>query len=142
MYRRRDAYRSQYMLARKTWYLIVAALVVFAMWLAFQPQSILYSETERDGVVYRSEIRCGVGVAMVFAGRYDPSVPGPSTQADCLRSGRTRVGELAGLLTLAGVAGYIGRRYGKEPPRPIRSELPDLPKGAPGFEGRPSRERK
>lgn len=126
------------MLARKTWYVMAAALAAFALWLAVQPQSILYSETERDGVVYRSEVTCGVGIAMVFAGEYDPSVPGASTQADCLRYGRTRVAEVFGLVALAGVLGYVGKKYGKEPPRPIRTELPDLPKGSRGVEGRRS----
>ena len=46
---------------------------------------------------------------------------------------------LFGLLLVAGVTAYVGRRYGKEPPRPIRTELPDLPKGAPGVEGRKAR---
>ena len=127
------------MLARKTWYFIAAALTVFALWLAFQPQSIVYSETERDGVLYQSKVDCGVGFAMVFAGRFDPGVPGAGTQADCLRYGRTRVAEVFGLLLVAGVTAYVGRRYGKEPPRPIRTELPDLPKGAPGVEGRKAR---
>lgn len=127
------------MLARKTWYTLAAAVAVLAVWLAFQPQSILYSETEREGVVYRSEVTCGVGVAMVFAGQFDPSVPGASTQADCLRYGRTRVAEVFGLAVLAGVLAYIGRKYGKEPPRPIRTELPDLPKGNREIEGRPTR---
>lgn len=124
------------MLARKTWYTIAAVLAVFTVWLAFQQQSIVYSETERDGVVYRSEVTCGVGVAVVFAGQYDPSVPGASTQADCLRYARTRVAEVFGLLALAGVLAFVGKKYGKEPPRPIRTELPDLPKGTRGVEGR------
>lgn len=127
------------MLARKTWYVMAAVLAAFALWLAVQPQSILYSETERDGVVYRSEVTCGVGIAMVFAGEYDASVPGASTQADCLRYGRTRVAEVFGLVALAGVLGYVGKKYGKEPPRPIRTELPDLPKGDKGVSGRPIR---
>lgn len=127
------------MLARKTWYVMAAAAAVFAVWLALQPQSIVYSETERDGVVYRSEVTCGVGVAMVFAGQFDPSVPGASTQADCLRYGRTRVAEVFGLAALAGVLAYTGKKYGKEPPRPIRTELPDLPKGEKGVSGRPIR---
>lgn len=124
------------MLARKTWYSLAAVMVAFALWLAFQPQSIVYSERERDGVVYQSKVDCGVGFAMVFAGQFDPSVPGAGTQADCLRYGRTRVAEVLGLGLFAGVMGYVGRRYGKEPPRPIRMELPDLPRGEAGVEGR------
>lgn len=124
------------MLARKTWYVLAAASLALGVWLAFQPQAILFSETERDGVVYRSEIQCGYGVAMVFAGEFDPDVPGPSTQAACLRYGRTRVAEILGLAAFAGALVYVGTRYGKEPPRPIRTELPDLPRGAPNVEGR------
>ncbi|HVR33751.1 MAG TPA: hypothetical protein VMS74_13715 [Acidimicrobiia bacterium] len=124
------------MLARKTWYLLAAVSLALGVWLAFQPQAILFSETERDGVVYRSEIECGYGVAMVFAGEFDPDVPGPSTQAACLRYGRTRVAEILGLAAFAGALSYVGTRYGKEPPRPLRTELPDLPRGAPSVEGR------
>ncbi|MEX2654957.1 MAG: hypothetical protein WD532_08015 [Acidimicrobiia bacterium] len=127
------------MLARKTWYVFAAALVALGIWLAFQQQSIVYSETERDGVLYVSRVDCGLGFAMVFAGQFDPEVPGPSTQADCLRYGRTRVAEVLGLFALAGTTVYIGASYGKEPPRPIRSELPDLPKGAASVEGRRGR---
>lgn len=127
------------MLARKTWYLIAAALVAFGIWLAFQQQSIVYSETERDGVLYVSSVDCGTGFAMVFAGRFDADVPGPSTQADCLRFGRTRVAEVFGLFALAGATSYVGVKYGKEPPRPIRTELPDLPKSAANVEGRRGR---
>lgn len=133
------AYRVRHMLARKTWYLIAAFLAAFALWLAFQPQSIVYSETERDGVLYVSRIDCGYGFSMVFDGRFDPEVPGAATQADCLRYGRTRVAEVIGLMSMAAVTAYVGRRYGKEPPRPIRTELPDLPKGMAGFDGRKSR---
>ena len=139
MYPRMGAYRGVNMLARKTWYVLAAALVVFASWLVFQPQSIVYSETERDGVLYVSKVDCGVGVAMVFAERFDQGVPGPSTQADCLRYGRARVAELAGLVSLAGALWYIGTKYGKEPPRPIRTELPDLPSGEAIVEGRRKR---
>lgn len=127
------------MLARKTWYVLAAALLAFGIWLAFQQQTIVYSESERDGVLYISSIDCGVGFAMVFAGQFDSDVPGPSTQADCLRYGRTRVAEVLGLLVLAGVTVFIGAKYGKEPPRPIRTELPDLPKGAVNVEGRRGR---
>ena len=127
------------MLARKTWYSLAAVMAAFALWLAFQPQSIVYSETERDGVVYESKVDCGVGFAMVFAGEFDPDVPGAGTQADCLRYGRTRVAEVLGLGLVAGVTFYVGRRYGKEPPRPIRTELPDLPRGEAGVEGRKPR---
>lgn len=127
------------MLARKTWYVFAAALVALAIWLAFQQQSIVYSESERDGVLYVSSVDCGLGFAMVFAGQFDPDVPGPSTQADCLRYGRTRVAEVLGLVVLAGVTVYVGANYGKEPPRPIRTELPDLPNRAAGVEGRRSR---
>jgi hypothetical protein len=133
------AYRGRRMLARKTWYSLAAVMTVFALWLAFQPQSIVYSETERDGVLYVSKIDCGVGFAMVFAGRFDPDVPGAATQADCLRYGRTRVAEVLGLGLAAAITTYVGRRYGKEPPRPIRTELPDLPKGTSGIEGRKRR---
>jgi hypothetical protein len=124
------------MLSRKTWHLLAACLVVFAVWLAFQPQSIIYSERELDGVLYQSKVDCGVGIQMVFLGRFDPGVPGASTQQDCLRYGRTRVLEVFGLVALAGTFAWVGVRYGKEPPRPIRSELPDLPRGEPGVEGR------
>ena len=127
------------MLARKTWYILAAALAVFALWLALQPQSIVYSETERDGVLYVSQVDCGYGFAMVFAGQFDPDLPGAATQGDCLRYGRTRVAEVLGLALVAGITAYVGRRYGKEPPRPIRTELPDLPKGEAGFEGRKPR---
>jgi hypothetical protein len=124
------------MLARKTWYVLAAAMLALAVWLAFQPQSIIYSEREVDGVLHRSQIDCGYGFAMVFAGRFDPSVPGAATQAECVKYGRTRVAEVVGIALFAGVLAYVGRRYGKEPPRPIRTELPDLPRGAPGVEGR------
>ncbi|MEX1005765.1 MAG: hypothetical protein WD990_02445 [Acidimicrobiia bacterium] len=127
------------MLARKTWYLLAVAMAVFALWLAFQPQSIVYSETERDGVLYVSRIDCGTGFAMVFAGEFDPDIPGAATQADCLRYGRTRVVEVLGLGLITAITAYVGRRYGTEPPRPIRSELPDLPRGAGGVEGRKPR---
>jgi hypothetical protein len=125
------------MLSRKTWYTLAIATAVFAVWLAFQPQSIVYSEREIDGVLYQSKVDCGVGVAMVFAGRFDDSVPGAATRADCLKSGRTRVAELLGLAAMTGSLVYVGTRYGKEPPRPIRSELPDLPSGRPSVDGRP-----
>ena len=136
MQRPDTAYRVSHMLARKTWYVLAAAMALFALWLAFQPLSIVYSETERDGVLYVSKIDCGQGFAMVFAGRFDPDLPGAATQGDCLRYGRTRVAEVLGLGLVAAVTAYVGRRYGKEPPRPIRTELPDLPKGAAGFDGR------
>jgi hypothetical protein len=124
------------MLSRKTWYVLAAVTLLFSVWLAFQPQSIVYSERELDGVLMQSKIDCGVGMAMVFANRFDASLPGASTQAECLRFGRTRVAEVFGLAVFAGILGYIGRRYGKEPPRPIRTELPELPKGEVGFEGK------
>lgn len=127
------------MLSRKTWYVMAVAAAVFAVWLAFQPQSIVFSEREVDGVMYESKIDCGVGVAIVFAGRYDPSLPGAATQAECLRFARTRVAEVGGLVVLAAGLVFVGRRYGKEPPRPIRTELPDLPKGERSVEGRRSR---
>ena len=107
-----------------------------AVWLAFQHQTIIYSEREVDGVLHRSQVDCGYGFAMVFAGQFDPSVPGPATEAECIKYGRTRVAEVAGIGLVAVALAYIGRRYGKEPPRPIRTELPDLPKGQPGVEGR------
>jgi hypothetical protein len=141
MYRVEGAYRGLSMLARKTWYVLAAAALVFAIWLAWQPQSIVYSEIERDGVLYKSEIKCGVGVEMVFAGRFDPDVRGPSTQADCLRYGRARVAELGGLVSITGLLWFVGTKYGKEPPRPIRTELPDLPGGEAIVEGRRSRSR-
>ena len=125
------------MLSRKTWYTLAVATAVFAVWLAFQPQSIVYSERELDGVLYQSKVDCGVGVTMVFAGRFDESVPGAATRADCLKYGRTRVAELLGLAAMTGTLIYVGTRFGREPPRPIRSELPDLPSGKPGVDGRP-----
>lgn len=127
------------MLARKTWYVLAAALSAFALWLAFQPQTIVYSETERDGVLYESAVECGNGFGMVFAGRFDPSVPGAATQAECLKYGRTRVAEVVGFGLVAVSLAWVGRRYGKEPPSPIRTELPDLPRGAPGVDGRKAR---
>ncbi len=136
MQRSRRAYRGLDMLARKTWHLLAAALVVFAVWLAFQPQAIVYSERELDGVLVQSRVDCGVGLQMVFLGRFDPSVPGPSTQQECLRYGRTRVAEVFGLIIIAGTMVWVGFRYGKEPPRPIRTELPDLPRGERSVEGR------
>jgi hypothetical protein len=73
---------------------------------------------------------------MVFLGNYDEDVRGPATQNDCLKTGRTRVAEVVGLFGVAIALVYVGHRFGKEPPRPIRSELPDLPKGERGFHGR------
>lgn len=124
------------MLAPKTWFALAALAAIFAGWLAFQPQSVVYSEREIAGVVYQSKVDCGVGVAIVFAGRFDPSVPGPSTQADCLKIARTRVAELFGLAVTVGLLVFVGIRYGKEPPRPISAELPDLPHRRPAVEGR------
>ena len=127
------------MLSRRTWLILATASVAFAVWLSFQPQAIVYSEREVDGVVYQSRVECGVGVGMVFLGEFDADVRGPSTQADCLRVGRTRVAELAGLVALGALFLFVGVKYGKEPPRPIRTELPDLPRGEAGVEGRRSR---
>lgn len=124
------------MLARRTWLAIAFGLVLFAIWLSFQHQSIIYSEREVDGVLYQSKVECGTGVGMVFFGQFDPSLPGAATRADCLKYAHTRILELSGLILIAGTLAWIGIKYGKEPPRPIRSELPDLPRGAPGFEGR------
>jgi hypothetical protein len=54
-------------------------MLALAVWLAFQPQSIIYSETrESTACCTVSKIDCGVGFAMVFAGRFDPGVPGAS----------------------------------------------------------------
>ncbi|MDX1449427.1 MAG: hypothetical protein R3246_10255 [Acidimicrobiia bacterium] len=127
------------MLARRTWYFLAVVIAAFAVWLAFQHQEIVFSEREVDGVLYQSKVECGYGFAMVFAGEFDEDVPGPSTQDECLKYGRTRVAEVLGLFAVAGVLIYVGSRYGKEPPRPIRTELPDLPRGEPGVEGRKSR---
>lgn len=139
MKRPRFAYSSADMLARRTWYSMALLVALLAAWLAFQHQEIVFSEREVDGVLYQSKVECGYGFAMVFAGRFDADVPGASTQAECLKFGRTRVAEVGGFLAAASVLMYVGRRYGKEPPRPIRSELPDLPKGERGVEGRKAR---
>lgn len=127
------------MFARRTWYFLAATVALFAVWLAFQHQEIVFSEREVDGVLYQSKVECGYGFAMVFAGQYDADVPGPATQSECLKFGRTRVIEVVGMWAMAGTFVFIGRRYGKEPPRPIRTELPDLPKGERAVEGRKAR---
>jgi len=124
------------MLSRRTWLAIAIALALFAIWLSFQHQSIVYSERKVDGVLFQSKVECGTGVGMVFFGQFDPSLPGTATRSDCLRYGHTRIAELAGLLLMAATLAWVGVRYGKEPPRPIRLELPDLPKGGAGVEGR------
>lgn len=115
------------------------AVALLGGWLAFQHQEIVFSEREVDGVLYQSKVECGYGFAMVFAGEFDSDVPGASTQAECLKFGRTRVAEVIGMFAAAGILVFVGRRYGKEPPRPIRTELPDLPKGERGVEGRKAR---
>jgi hypothetical protein len=134
-----DGHIVAVMFARKTWFVLAAATAVFAVWLGFQPQAIIFGERELDGVMMQSRVECGVGVAMVFAGRFDADVPGAATRAECLRYGRTRVGELAGLAIMTFAFIYAGIRYGKEPPRPLSSELPPLPKGKPNVEGRRTR---
>ena len=134
-----SAYSSADMLARQTWYAMAALIALFAVWLAFQYQEIVFSERELDGVLYQSKVECGYGFGMVFGGQFDADVPGASTQSECLKYGRTRVAEVVGLLAVAGALVFVGRRYGKEPPRPIRTELPDLPKGEGAVEGRKAR---
>lgn len=126
------------MLSRRTWFALTAITVAFGVWLSFQVQDIVYSEREVDGVVYESKVVCGTGPGMVFAGEF-VDVRGAATQSDCLKVGRARVLELIGLAFLSGLMAFVGVRYGKEPPRPIRTELPDLPKGEAGFDGRKSR---
>jgi hypothetical protein len=126
------------MLSRKTWFFLAALLAGLALWHAFQDVEVVYSRrTLSDGTLFVSAVHCGNGPAMVFAGRYSDDIRGPATQADCLRSGRTQVAEVFGLLVVVGVLIYIGVRFGREPPRPIRQELPDLPKGERGVQGRP-----
>lgn len=127
------------MLAHRTWYAMAAVIALVAVWLVFQHQEIVFSERELDGVMYQSKVECGYGFEMVFAGQFDADVPGASTQAECLKLGRTRVAEVVGLLAFAGFLVFLGRRYGKEPPRPIRTELSDLPKGERWVEGRKAR---
>lgn len=127
------------MLAHRTWYAMASVIALLAVWLAFQHQEIVFSERELDGVLYQSKVECGYGFPMVFAGEFDADVPGASTQAVCLKYGRTRVAEVVGLLAAAAGLVILGHRYGKEPPRPIRTELPDLPKGQRGVEGRKAR---
>lgn len=127
------------MLAHRTWYAMAAVIALLAVWLAFQHQEIVFSERELDGVLYQSKVECGYGFPMVFAREFDADVPGASTQAECLKYGRTRVAEVVGLLAAAAGLVILGHRYGKEPPRPIRTELPDLPKGERGVEGRKAR---
>lgn len=123
------------MLSRRTWFLLASATVVFGVWLSFQTLDIVYSTREVDGVLFESKVVCGTGPGMVFAGQFD-DVRGAATQNDCLKVGRTRVLELVGLAMIAGSMVYVGVRWGKEPPAPIRSELPDLPKGEAGVHGR------
>ena len=128
------------MFSRRTWFALAAVTAAFGVWLSFQVQEIVYSEREVDGVAYESKVVCGTGPGMVFAGEF-VDVRGAATQNDCLKVGRTRVLELLGLAAISGLMVFVGFRYGKEPPRPIRTELPDLPKGKAGVEGRKSRTR-
>lgn len=125
------------MVSRRIWYLAAVGCILLAGWHAMQPVEVIYSERElNDGTVFVSSVKCGNAPGMVFLGEYDPDVRGPATQNDCLRTGRTKVAEQIGLVVLAGVLVVGGRRFGKEPPRPIRAELPELPQGERGFHGR------
>lgn len=127
----------QTMLSRKTWFFLAVLVVGLGMWHAFQEVEVVYSRrTLSDGTLFVSSIHCGNGPAMVFAGHYSDDIRGPATQADCLRSGRTQVAEVFGLVFVAAILIYVGFRFGKEPPRPIREELPDLPGGEKEVHGR------
>lgn len=118
------------MFSRKIWLLAAAVSVTFGLWYATRPVEVVYAERHLDdGTVYVSSVFCGNAPAMVFTGTYDEDVRGPATQADCLRSGRTKVAEVIGLFLIGGGMVYGGFRFGKEPPRPLRSELPELPGG-------------
>lgn len=125
------------MFSRKVWWFLAVLLMGLAVWHASRPVDVVYSRrTLSDGTVMVSGIHCGNGMAMVFAGEYSDDILGPLTQADCLRAGRTQVAEVFGLVLAAAVLVYVGRRFGRPPPRPIRSELPDLPRGERSVTGR------
>ncbi len=129
------------MLSRKLWLSLAAVLLGLAVWHAFQPVDVIYSRrTLADGTVRVSGIQCGNGMAMVFAGEYSDDILGPATQEDCLRAGRTHVAEVFGLVMVMAVLVYVGMRFGRPPPRPIRSELPDLPSGERSVFGRRQRQ--
>lgn len=128
------------MLSRKTWFAIAGLIAVFALWHSTATVEVVYSERTVDGVIVTSGVTCGNGFANVFFGEYDDSVLGPATQGDCLKTSRTRVLEVGGLLGIAAVVVFVGVRYGKQPPSPIDTELPRLPRPERSVEGRRKRD--
>lgn len=124
------------MLSKKTWYLIALALLAFGVWHAFQTTEFVYGERNIDGVVVQSKVVCGNAFGNVLLSRFDDSVLGPATAGDCVRLGRTHILEVVALIGGGIFLAWFGRRYGKEPPRPIDQELPRLPVTPRTVEGR------